>query len=180
MDTVEADTFKMDAPEDRAGGNFPNEKQLMAYGELSFLFLRSSTHKNVTATGLLKSIAPATDTGQFAILRQGKFPRACCTWAFFSEEAEARYLAGEPVTVDDWTSGDRAWIMDIVAPYGKGTGGRMLSWFRDTLPETHKTVGILRPFSRDRIRVYSAIRKPDGGWSFKTRYISWDDKAKEV
>lgn len=40
------------------------------------------------------------------------------TWARFSEEAEARFLAGEPLVDADWHSGDRLWFIDFLAPFG--------------------------------------------------------------
>ena len=51
------------------------------------------------------------------------------SWAFLSEEAEARYIADSNcLDIPDWNSGDRIWLIDVVAPLGDA--GAMLAEVR--------------------------------------------------
>jgi cytolysin-activating lysine-acyltransferase len=42
-------------------------------------------------------------------------------WASVSEEVEARLAAGNArMRPQDWKSGDRLWLVEVIAPFGKG------------------------------------------------------------
>ncbi len=152
-----------------SGGEFPSDKQVKGYGDLAFLFLRSKLHAKLTGPQLLSSIQPAIDSGQFAVMRQDHIPRACITWALLDARAEERFLAGHPLTAPEWYSGDRLWIVDIVAPYAQGTGGQMLTWFRDGLPEKHNTINALRPGRAGMARHFTATRMANGRWGSRVQ-----------
>ncbi len=36
----------------------------------------------------------------------------------------------------DWRSGDRFWLIEVVAPYGQGSGPDMIHWLKEHLPES--------------------------------------------
>lgn len=57
--------------------------------------------------------------GQFKLYRHEQKPIAYTSWALMSPEAEERFLASRGrIEIEDWRSGDRLWIMDLVAPFG--------------------------------------------------------------
>jgi cytolysin-activating lysine-acyltransferase len=39
------------------------------------------------------------------------------TWAYLNAAAEEKVITGEPLAPEDWRSGDRLWIVDLIAPY---------------------------------------------------------------
>lgn len=76
------------------GGEFPNREQLTGLGELAFLFLRAPNYARIAVADLRIVIEPPVDTGHFALMRQNGVPRALLTWAYMSDEVEARHLTG--------------------------------------------------------------------------------------
>jgi len=54
------------------------------------------------------------------------------TWAFFTEETEARWRQGaiETLHLSEWNEGDRLWILDFVAMPGHG---RLCAWLASSL-----------------------------------------------
>lgn len=48
-----------------------------------------------------------------------EYPISFVSWAFLDEAAEKRLFDnGGKLRPEDWNSGDRLWIIDIVAPFG--------------------------------------------------------------
>lgn len=102
---------------------FPSEETLRVYGDLAFLAMRSAHHRRMSVAILRDALEPPILLGQYKIFRFDGVPRGALTWAWLSEEAEARYLAGEGFRLVDWRSGDRLWIIDLIAPYRGLTTG---------------------------------------------------------
>ncbi|MFN3077128.1 MAG: toxin-activating lysine-acyltransferase [Alphaproteobacteria bacterium] len=90
-------------------------------GDITWLMVRSSTHKHLFLADLEWLVLPAVTSRLFRLFVNGATPYAYVSWAFLDEEAETRLLSGQPrLRPGDWRSGDRAWIIDIVAPFGGG------------------------------------------------------------
>lgn len=149
------------------GGEFPSTDQLTGIGELCFLFFRAPNARTTAVSGLRHSIEPAIDTGHFAVMRQDGVPRAAMTWAFLNAESEARFLNQGILSSQDWISGDRLWLMDMIAPYGQGSAARMLAFWHDSLKPEVREYRFIRPGRRmGETRRYLARRLPNGkfGW----------------
>ncbi len=127
------------------GGEFPSQEQLKGMGDLCFLFLRSPNAKSLSVDGLRRTLEPAVDNGYMAIMRQDGVPRAAITWAFLSEETEARFLALEPLASKDWNTGNRLWLMDVIAPYGQGSAAKMIRYWHDSLQPDAREYRFVRP-----------------------------------
>lgn len=113
----------------------PDEKRLRVYGDFLFLALRSEHHRRMPVGALQIAVEPPIMLGQYFIFRFDGVPRGLVTWARFGEDAEARYIAGEPMQPGDWASGDRLWIVDLIAPY-KGLTAGIVRWImQGNLPE---------------------------------------------
>lgn len=154
------------------GGEFPSRQQLTGLGELCFLFLRAPTVARMPVVLLRRSLEPAIDTGQFAVMRQNGVPRACVTWACLSEDAEERLLRGQRLSTEDWMSGDRMWLMDLVAPYGQGSARRMLRFFEESLTPAVQEVRFQRPGRHaGEIRTYLSRRGPTGRFTTVDRNV---------
>ncbi|EBA02037.1 hypothetical protein RB2150_10604 [Rhodobacterales bacterium HTCC2150] len=146
-----------------SGGEFPIKEQLLAMGELSFLFLRHPNSDAMSVTSLRASLEHAVDTGHFAILRQDDVPRAALTYAFLTKEAEADFLQGGLPSSKDWIAGDRLWLMDVIAPYRQGSAKKMIDFWHNSLtPDVTEYRFVRRGRHQDKARLYHAKRLPTG------------------
>lgn len=108
---------------ERREPEWPDAERLRVYGDLCFLAMRSAHHRRMSVAILRDAFEPPILLGQFKLFRFDGVPRGALTWAWLSRNAEARYLAGEGLHFADWRSGDRLWIIDLIAPYRGLTAG---------------------------------------------------------
>jgi hemolysin-activating ACP:hemolysin acyltransferase len=135
---VRPDTFVQPDPEN------PTEPQLRAYGDFSFLYLRSEFHKNIPMHMARLALQPAIDLNQFRIFRIDNVPRYGFTWAFLSPEVERKIVAGKVLTPSEWLSGKQMWVIEIIAPYGEGTAASVVHWLKRNLPKNIDSVRYMR------------------------------------
>lgn len=109
------------------GIEFPDEAKLRIYGDFLFLAFRSRRHYRMSVGNLRAAFEPAIETGQYRIFRFDGVPRGLFTWAWLSPEAEERYIRGGIMDPNDWRSGDRLWLIDIIAPY-RGLTASIARW----------------------------------------------------
>jgi cytolysin-activating lysine-acyltransferase len=112
-----------------------------ALGQMVWLFTQSPMHRELALKDLEWSVLPALILGQYRIFRFGplpgldaeaarslapaglnklaieRLPLGVALWARLSEEAEARLDRGEQLSAEEWESGDRVWLMELVAPF---------------------------------------------------------------
>ncbi len=101
----------------------PSEDTLRAYGDAAFLYMRSPRHQDMPLKSFRESVEPPLILGQYRIFGFDGVPRGMFTWAWMSPEAEREYVCGGALRPEDWRSGDRLWIIDLVAPYRGLTSG---------------------------------------------------------
>ena len=107
----------------------PSAEKLRVYGDLLFLAFRSPRHAGMTVRTLRSYLQPAIESGQFRVFRFDDVPRGMFTWAYLNPEAERRLIEGAPLRPEDWNSGGRLWIVDLIAPY-KGLMQSIGRWIR--------------------------------------------------
>jgi cytolysin-activating lysine-acyltransferase len=112
----------MTGPVDSTGKHLPPEEmpsadKLRIYGDLMFLAFRSKRHAKMNVATMRRYFEPAVELGQFRVFRFDDVPRAMFTWAFLDSEAERKLVEGQPLDPADWNSGQRLWIVDMIAPY---------------------------------------------------------------
>lgn len=97
-----------------------NWSEAAAMGGAVWLWLHSSSHRNMPLNGLSALLLPAITRRQFLLASHNGQPVAYISWANLSEEAEQRYLNQHPLHMPeaDWNSGERLWLLDWVAPFG--------------------------------------------------------------
>lgn len=85
-----------------------------------WLWMHSASHRNAPLQMLSTLLLPAIVSRQFVLASEGGKPVFYLAWAGLSEAAEKRYLKNSPqcMSVEDWTSGRRIWLLDWVAPFG--------------------------------------------------------------
>jgi len=111
------------------GVEFPSRDKLAIYGDFLFLTLRSQRHAAMTMAVMRESMEPPIELGQFRIFRFDDIPRGLFTWARLDAEAEAEFVRTGRIDPNAWASGDRLWIVDLIAPY-HGLAGGMARWIR--------------------------------------------------
>ena len=88
-------------------------------GQIAWLLMQSPVHKHLFLADLEWLVLPPVQLKQFRIFRQKKVPVAFASWAFISEEVEQRLTSGvNKIKPGEWNSGDRLWLIDLVAPFG--------------------------------------------------------------
>ena len=92
-------------------------------GEVTWLLSQSPAHKHFAIGDLEWMAMPAILLEQFRVFHGDKHPLGFALWAHLSEEAEARMTAtvaaggGARLRPDDWKSGGRLWLVELVAPF---------------------------------------------------------------
>lgn len=91
-----------------------------AIGSAVWLWMHSAVHREAPLHVLPAMLLPAIRRRQFAFATEAGKPVFYLSWAWFSEAAEARYVNNLPERMPeaDWSSGDRLWLLDWVAPFG--------------------------------------------------------------
>jgi cytolysin-activating lysine-acyltransferase len=81
--------------------------------------MESPTHQHLFLADMKWLVLPPVMLRQFRLFRQNGHPFAYASWAMLTEEAEARVKTGQTrLRPDEWTGGDRLWLIDLIAPFG--------------------------------------------------------------
>lgn len=121
--TVMTDAYGVALPDIES----PSPERLRAYGDMMFLAFRSARHSRMAVSQLRSYLEPPLLLGQFRLFRFDGVPRGMFTWAWLSPEAERKLVTGEQFAAEDWNSGDRLWIIDMISPYN-GLTASMVRW----------------------------------------------------
>ena len=88
-------------------------------GTVSALMIDSPMHQHFFLADMKWLVIPPIHLRQFRIFRRDNHPFAYVSWAMLSEEAGERLKQGSHrLRPDEWSSGDQAWIIDLIAPFG--------------------------------------------------------------
>lgn len=99
--------------------SFPLDK-VAVLGHAVWLMTRIQSHRHFFISDLEWALLPPIANNQFRLWREQNVPLAFATWASVSPEVEERLLSGNPrLAPADWASGDRLWLMDLLAPFGQ-------------------------------------------------------------
>ncbi len=97
-------------------------------GEIVWLMGQSTAHRQMFISDLEWLMMTPLMNKQFRMFyqelpgqRASQRPVGVAFWAFASQEVEDRLLSGNSrLQPQDWTSGDRAWLTEVIAPFGGG------------------------------------------------------------
>lgn len=96
-----------------------NREGIGFLGEVIWLMMYSAGHKHFFVTDLEWLAVPPVALRQFRLWRRNNLPVAYASWAYLNEAAEARLMQGvRKLAPNDWKSGDRLWLVDLVVPFG--------------------------------------------------------------
>lgn len=111
-----------------------------ALGQITWLFSQSPVHKRLEIGALEWSVMPAIIHEQFRVFRFGplpglddvdpsnflpgvdrvgleQMPLGVALWGELSVEAEAKIETGERLELQDWKSGNRLWLIELISPF---------------------------------------------------------------
>jgi len=136
------------------------------YGEVLFLLFHAPLHRVYTVEEIEERIVRPMTLDQFRIYRREDGPVALVTWAFVSDELDARLQTEQtPLGPDDWRSGPNLWFVEFVAPFGHTgavLGDLVDNVFPDHVGKSHKVTG-----------------RPDRPWILK-RYYGKNRRGRRV
>lgn len=112
-------------------------------GQIVWLLTQSPMHRELKLKDLEWSFMPAIAHGQFRIFRLGptpgieremvqglqalgmdpggleSLPLGVAVWAKLSEAAERKLEGNERLSHEDWRSGDRTWLVELISPFAR-------------------------------------------------------------
>jgi cytolysin-activating lysine-acyltransferase len=88
-------------------------------GEIVWLMSQSPLHKQFFISDLEWLVMTPVLLQQFRMFYDKDKPIGVVLWATVNEEVEERLAAGTSrLRPQDWKSGDRAWVVEVIAPFG--------------------------------------------------------------
>lgn len=119
-----------------------NYDPINVLGMVSWLWMNSQLHSNWSVKMLSINVLPAIENNQFSILFQNDIPYAFCTWAFFSDTVELKYIQdSNSLQKDDWKSGENIWFIDGLSPFG---GIKHLTYFLRNISLFRSKIGYIK------------------------------------
>jgi len=139
-----------------------------ALGQVVWLLSQSAVHRELRIKDLEWSFMPAILCEQFRIFRFGplpglddpakfapagfdkksleQLPLGVAIWAKLSAEAEAKLEKGEHLKPEEWRSGDRVWLVELISPFATPPNKLSEAMLLDLIQGPFKTI----PFSLHR------------------------------
>ncbi|MGN7612777.1 toxin-activating lysine-acyltransferase [Magnetococcales bacterium HHB-1] len=101
----------------------PDEKPQYPFnallGQVTALMLNSPPHKHFFISDLEWLVVPPIALGQFRLFQKERKSIGYASWAYIDEAIEERLKGGSVrLRPDEWKSGDKLWLIDLVAPFG--------------------------------------------------------------
>lgn len=95
------------------------------FGELVWLMTQSSRHSALPIAELAWTLMPAIANRQFHLFHEGERPVGAAIWGMLDDLNEQKLLEGKfhppQAGASDWISGDRCWLIDLIAPFADDT-----------------------------------------------------------
>lgn len=94
------------------------------FGSIAWLAMQSKNKKQMEINSLSQWLLPALKNHQFVLATQSlesqQQPIAYMSWANLTAEVESRYVKNpdKGFGADEWTGGDRMWVIDWMTPFG--------------------------------------------------------------
>jgi cytolysin-activating lysine-acyltransferase len=161
-----------------------------ALGQIVWLLSQSPLHREIKLKDLEWSFMPAIIHEQFRIFRFGplpglenvdpttfapaglskegleQLPLGVAIWAKLSAAAEAKLEEGERLTLQEWKSGDRVWLVELISPFTNQDNKLSEAMLLDLIQGPFKQIAFnlhrTDPATgrRDKIRVASHLTAP--------------------
>ena len=137
-------------------------------GHIAWLWMNSRLHGGWSTRLMTRNVIPPISLGQYRIVFDGDFPVAYASWAFFSPQAELRYIANaNQIDIKDWSSGDRMWFIDYISPFSTRYTRRLKSELRAMFSGRYARALRVQPeVDKGVVVTFHGAEMPDG-WRVK-------------
>lgn len=93
--------------------------KLPLLGPALWLFARDPSRKFTFVADIDWRLLPPLVLDQCRLFNRSDIPWAFATWAFVSDAVAERLRSATPIIAPhEWKSGDKQWLIDVVAPFG--------------------------------------------------------------
>lgn len=90
-----------------------------ALGEIAWLLTQSPTHRyGLFLADLEWLVMPPLTLGQYRLFYAEGKPIGAALWAFVDDTVGQRLAGGGRLAANEWRSGDRLWLVELIAPFG--------------------------------------------------------------
>lgn len=164
-----------------------------ALGQIVWLLSQSPIHRELKIKDLEWSFMPAVLYEQFRVFRFGplpgsenldpsafaklgltkegleQMPLGVAIWAKLSEEAEAKLENAQRLAPEDWRSGDRVWLVELISPFANTENKLSEAMLLDMMQGPFKTTAFNlhrtdpKTGRRDKVHVASHLQVGAGG-----------------
>ncbi len=100
------------------------------------LYLSFEKYKKNTYADLYNHISPSINLNQYKLFEDEKGVYGFVNWAYLSKEAENFYLKRLTINKQDWKSGNRLWLYDIIIIR---KSNKVMSWVYNYFKKLLKT-----------------------------------------
>lgn len=126
---------KAAAAEQLIGRSLAGASQVL--GQAVWLFTQSPAHRHLFLADLEWRLLPPIALMQFRLFQAKGIPYGFVSWALVDEETEKRLERPDlRLRPQDWKSGNRAWIVDAIAPANEGK--KLIEMVKDKVLKGHE------------------------------------------
>jgi cytolysin-activating lysine-acyltransferase len=94
--------------------------KLPILGPAMWLFARDPQRRFTFVADLDWRLMPPLVLEQCKLFSKAEIPWAFVTWAFVNDAVDQRLRSASPIIAPhEWKGGDKAWLIDVVAPFGE-------------------------------------------------------------
>jgi len=98
-----------------------SEEFTKTLGQITWLMTLSKGHRDMKVNQIEPRILAPLMMKQVRVFTKGTQPLAAITWAYVSDEVEAKIAArSSDLTLEDWRSGKKVVIVDCISPLMDG------------------------------------------------------------
>jgi outer membrane protein assembly factor BamB/hemolysin-activating ACP:hemolysin acyltransferase len=110
-----------DKPALNAANNFPYLPSRRLLGAAVTLLAASPRHRDLSIAQMEELLLPAIRNNQLRLFLYGVRPFGLIIWAYPAPAAAQKLLTGkERLSAEEWSGGNEAWLIDVIAPFGNG------------------------------------------------------------
>jgi len=102
--------------------------RLQELNDVISLYKKFDRYKDNTREELFYHLLPSFKTGQYKTIKEDNKVVAFANWALLNKAAEDEYLKTGDFADDQWQSGFKVWVIDVVS---KRKGVKIGSWLRN-------------------------------------------------
>jgi len=105
-----------------------DKEKLKELNQVISLYKKFDRYKDNTREELFYHLLPSFKVSQYKTIKEDKKVLAFANWAMLNKRAEDEYLKTGDFANNQWQSGFRVWVIDVVS---QGKGVKIVNWLRN-------------------------------------------------